>query len=341
MIGRMEKIPLSVSYGRVPLLYGGSWVESTNIFSVRQNEPLERWTKDAFANGYPILFVGAAGIAVRAVASVAASKKTDSPILVVDELGKYVIPILSGHLGGANELAKELAEGLGAQPVITTATDVHGIFAADVFARKNNLIIVDSAKIARTSAKLLRGETVSLAVEGFTAEAMEKMGPPRGIVPLSWVDCGNETDGKKPDLVLKARNYVLGIGCRKGKSAAEMLAVLRRAEQKQLLAVTDIAAIASIDRKKEEPGLLELAQRLRRPFCVFSREELMAVPGSYTGSAFVEQTMGVDNVCERAAAAAAGGGQIVLKKQAEDGMTFAVARMSAESTKKRRLEFDV
>lgn len=339
LIEKIEHIPLSVEYGRVPLLRGGSWVENKNHLRVRQKEPLAQWTAEAFATGFPIIFVGAAGIAVRAVAPLAASKKTDSPVLVVDELGKYVIPILSGHLGGANELAKELAAGLGGRAVITTATDVHGIFAADVFARRNNLIIEDPAQIADASGKLLRGERISLAVEGFAAEDLGRMGAPREVLPVSWACAGLDEGAVKPDLTLKTRNFILGIGCRKGKTAEEMEETLRKAEREQLLKLESIAAIASIDRKKEEQGLLELAQRLRRPFCVFSGEKLMRMPGVYTGSSFVEQTMGVDNVCERAAAAAAGGGAVVLKKHAEDGMTFAVAELSIESRRKRRLEF--
>ncbi len=354
LINQIGTIPLSVDYGTVPLLCGGTWVKSETTLRIRKQETLEQWTAEAFTAGAPLIFVGAAGIAVRAVAAQAASKRTDSPVLVVDEQGRFVIPLLSGHLGGANELAMQLAGGLGAMPVITTATDVNGVFAADVFARKNNLTVTDTAGIAKVSARLLRGEKTGVAVEGMERQVLIDCGLPENLMPLSFdtgsgeddpltpgiAVCSPENSGKtKADLILTTRDYVLGIGCKKGKSPEGMLEVLRQAQDKGTLRLEEVAAIASIDVKSKEPGLLELAQRLRRPFCVFQAKELMALPGSYTASGFVEQTVGVDNVCERAAAAAAGGGTILVPKTAGDGMTFALARLSEECKKKRRLKF--
>lgn len=354
LIRKISKIPLAIQYGGIKLIYGGTWVEDKTNFCVRKDEPLAQWAARAFDEGAPLIFVGAMGIAVRAIARVVFSKKTDSPVLVVDEQGKFVIPLLSGHLGGANELAFELAKALGAQPVITTATDVNGLFAVDVFARKNNLSIVDTSGIAKVSAKLLRGEEVYMTVEGIRPEEFPGLGMPPEIIPLPWLPNSWKWEDMHPDiavcsvesakelraeLVLTERDYVLGVGCRRGKSADEMLAVLRKAEENKILRLEEIAAVSSIDRKKEEPGLLDLAQRLKRPFCVFSPEELMNLPGNYTASPFVKQTVGVDNVCERAAVAAAGGGTVVVPKTAGDGMTFAVARLSADSRKERRLVF--
>lgn len=354
LIKKIGEIPLVIQYGGIKLIRGGTWVEGKMTLCVRRDEPLAQWAARAFDEGAPIIFVGAMGIAVRAIAGAAFSKKTDSPVLVVDERGKFVIPLLSGHLGGANELAVELAKTLGAQPVITTATDVNGLFAVDVFARRNNLSIVDTSGIAKVSAKLLRGEAAYMTVEGIRPEELPELGMPPEITPLPWLPNSWKWEDMHPDiavcsvesakelraeLVLTERDYVLGVGCRREKSADEMLAALRKAEEDKILRLEEIAAVASIDRKKEEPGLLDLAQRIRRPFCVFSPEELMNLPGAYTASSFVEQTVGVDNVCERAAVAAAGGGTIVIPKTAGDGMTFAVARLSEDSRKERRLVF--
>lgn len=354
LIRKIRDIPLSIQYGGIKLIYGGARVDEQTTLSIRQGEPLEQWTAKAFAEGAPIIFSGAMGIAVRALAGVIDSKKTDSPVLVVDEQGEFVIPLLSGHLGGANELAVQLADALGARPVITTATDVNGLFAVDVFARRNNLSIADTSGIGKVSAKLLRGEPVYMAVEDTKPEELPAQGMPAEIIPLPWRTQENEWINEQPDivvcsagdtdrypdaLVLTWRDYVLGLGCRKGKTADEMLTVLKNAQENNVLNLEQIAAVASIDRKKEEPGLLELVQRIRRPFYVFSSEELRALPGDYTPSSFVAQTVGVDNVCERAAVAAAGGGQIVVPKTAGDGMTYAVAKLSRESRKERRFVF--
>ena len=97
---------------------------------------LKSWTKDCFSLHLPILFISSTGIAVRTIAPFLDNKLKDSPVIVVDELGKNVIPILSGHFGGANELAIEIAKVLEANPVITTATDINNLFAVDVFAKK-------------------------------------------------------------------------------------------------------------------------------------------------------------------------------------------------------------
>ena len=122
------------------------------------------------------IFVGAAGIAVRAIAPFVKSKKEDPAVIVMDELGKYAVPILSGHLGGANELAEAIAEGTGAVPVLTTGTDLHGKFAVDVFAKKNHLAIESMALAKDISAAVLSGEPV-----GFVCDFPVKGGIPAEI----------------------------------------------------------------------------------------------------------------------------------------------------------------
>lgn len=123
------------------------------------------WTGQQFAEGAAVVFIGACGIAVRSIAPFVKDKLSDSPVLVVDETGRYVIPLLSGHAGGANELAVQLADRIGAEAVITTATDLHGVFAVDLFARRNRLTIVNREGITKVSAKVLRGEKLSVSVE--------------------------------------------------------------------------------------------------------------------------------------------------------------------------------
>ena len=125
-------------------------------------KPLYEWTEKQFTRKNAIIFVGAAGIAVRAIAPWVKDKLSDPPVLVVDELGQYVIPILSGHIGGANELAKEVSQMINATPVITTATDINMKFAIDVFAKKNNFVIANREGIAAVSSKQLSGEMITL-----------------------------------------------------------------------------------------------------------------------------------------------------------------------------------
>ena len=123
------------------------------------------WTNRQFGQADAIIFVCACGIAVRSIAPFVKSKKTDPAVLVVDECGKYVISLLSGHLGGANELAETVARLLGALPIITTATDLHHQFAVDVFAKKNGCAIASMKAAKEFSAAMLAGESV-----GFYSE---------------------------------------------------------------------------------------------------------------------------------------------------------------------------
>jgi cobalt-precorrin 5A hydrolase len=357
LANRIESIPLSIDYGTLRSTYGGKSVQTKTRVCLRQKESLAAWSAQAFAEGAPLLFLGAAGIAVRAIAGQLAGKVVDSPVLVIDEVGQFVIPILSGHLGGANELATQLAEGLGAQAVLTTATDVNHVWAVDVFARKHGLRVWNTDGIALVSAKLLAGARVTMAIEGVEEiDGMSNL--PDEITLLPWSEfCRNarqteqtcdeaiasEQSEQTCDIVitskeemlgratlgLKPKQYILGIGCRKGKTYIEIQQKVNRLETEGILKIEELAGVASIDLKQEEPGICEFAERNRLPFYVFTKAELLAVPGEYQGSAFVEQTIGVDNVCERAAVAASGGGTLVVSKRAQDGITIAVAQTNA------------
>ncbi|MBU5430177.1 cobalt-precorrin 5A hydrolase [Kineothrix sp. MSJ-39] len=305
----------------------------------REDEPLQEWTGEAFADHQPILFIGACGIAVRAIAPFVQDKLTDSPVLVMDEKGRHIIPILSGHIGGANELACRLAEAIGAEPVLTTATDVNHIFAVDVFAKENGLRIANREGIRYISDKLLRGQQVSVQLDKAFPFQIKEVELPEGLV---LYDKGKRSD-LDPDLVifrkkngmagstqalyLTVKPYVLGIGCKKGKSLAELRSFVQRhvtAEQLQ-----NCYAIASIDLKAEEVGLQELAQYYGVPLITYSSEVLSQVEGTFSESDFVKETTGVGSVCERAAVCL-GKGQLLQRKIAEDGMTLAIAERIPE-----------
>ena len=134
-----------------------------NTGYISQN--ISDWTAAQMSEKKSLIFIGACGIAVRAIASSVNNKLKDSPVIVIDELGQFVIPILSGHVGGANELAVLLAAMMNATPVITTATDINNKFAVDVFAKKCRLAIVNKDGIAGVSSKVLAGEVVTMSVD--------------------------------------------------------------------------------------------------------------------------------------------------------------------------------
>lgn len=281
---------------------------------------LAGWTAQQFAAADALVFVGAAGIAVRAIAPHCKSKASDPAVVVLDECGRFAVPVLSGHLGGANELARRLAAVCGAVPVITTATDANGVFAVDEWARHQNCAVLEPERIKKVSGALLAGRTVRFASDW----------PIAGSLPAGLAE-----DAAAPELALTLcpagdalhlvpRIGVLGVGCRRG-TGADMLAEAFAAFCAQAgFAPQCIAAAASIDLKQNEAGLLAFCQSRGWPVEFFTAEQLRQAPGSFTPSAFVQSVTGVDNVCERAAVLAAGG-PLVFHKFARTGVTFALA----------------
>ena len=295
-------------------------------------ENLKDWAKSAFEKHLPLLFIGAAGIAVRTIADFVSNKLEDSPVIVMDEKGRFVIPLLSGHMGGANELATLISSRINAQSVVITATDIEAKFAVDVFAKNNGLKIVNKDGIKQISAKVLKNEKLTVWVnpeicikDKNVPECLtlitEKKRPayadividlPRSVL-LNKEEC---------TLQLVPRLYCAGLGCKKDKAFEELNQFLTANFAKTEL----LYAVASIDLKQKELGLMTLAQYHHVPFVTFSSEELKQAEGSFTESEFVEKTTGVSNVCERAAVLCAGkNSKLILKKIAENGMTLAVA----------------
>lgn len=294
-----------------------------SVTRCRKNGPsLADWTAAEFTRSDALIFVGAAGIAVRAIAPYCRSKTTDPAVVVVDECAHFAVPILSGHLGGANDLARALAAVCGAVPVITTATDANGIFAVDEWARHQNCMVLEPERIKCISGKLLAGSSVF-----FWSEF-----PPAGTAPdgISAAQTQQQADfaltlsPAGDALHLVPRIGVLGIGCKRGTTAAQLKNAFSAFCAAHSLAPQCITAAASIDLKQNEAGLLEFCRAHGWPVQFFTAGLLRAAPGQFTSSPFVQGITGVDNVCERAAVLASGG-TIYLPKQAGDGVTFALA----------------
>ncbi|MBD5463319.1 MAG: hypothetical protein HDR24_09735 [Lachnospiraceae bacterium] len=293
------------------------------------------WAKEQMQEKNTLLFIGACGIAVRAIAPSLTDKLHDVPVLVMDERGRYVIPILSGHVGGANEWAGYLAGETGAEPVITTATDINKKFAVDLFAKRNNLFIENKDGIVKVSSKVLAGETITISIEpGHGADGTGKCCLPSGIrlapyppeVPVDVVVTSKE-DKFDASLVLRPREYVIGLGCKKGKAAEEIKAFITRKMEELGITAAQVYAVASISLKSGEQGIVSWCDKEGIPFLTYTAKELQEVKGNFTGSSFVREKTGVDNVCERAALKACGDkGTLLTPKYAENGMTIAVAK---------------
>lgn len=299
---------------------------------------LRDWTGRRFAQSDAIVFIGACGIAVRSIAPFVSSKKTDPAVVVIDEQGKFAISLLSGHIGGANELTEEISNLLHATPVITTATDINNKFAVDVFAKTNGCYISDMTMAKEISAALVNGNSV-----GFASDF-----PWVGEIPKELQLLDEEDDTKeKPEMGIYVTNsylkhpfvhtlylvpkiITLGVGCKKDTPADTVEKVVRKACDELLIPSVSMELVASIDLKKEEQGILEYCKERNLPFETYSAEQLKEVEGSFAESKFVEETTGVDNVCERSAILGSSKhgekSNLILRKYAEDGVTAALAR---------------
>ena len=299
----------------------------------------EKWGQSTF------IFIGAAGIAVRYIAPFVKDKFTDSPVLVMDEKGRYVIPLLSGHVGGAVKIADEIAKMTGAEAVHTTATDVQKKFAVDVFAEKNGLRITDRQMAKEISAAVLEGEKIAFCVaypdcriEGAIPEELvlceeteEAFSYRYGILVADGDDGRGKSAGRKCDeqggvLLLKPGNVIAGIGCRKGIRIETLRSGLESVLEENGLSLDQVEGIASIDLKKEETAIYSLARELGIPFVTYPAEVLKEIPCVTSSSDFVEKTTGVDNVCERAALTCCPEGKLIQGKCIRDSMTAALVR---------------
>ena len=284
---------------------------------------LHGWTEAHFRTGAGLVYVGACGIAVRAVGPLLRSKETDPAVVAVDEQGTWAVSLLSGHLGGANDLARAIGRVCGAQPVLTTATDAGGLFPIDDWARRQGCAVADVHKIRDVSAALLAGRTLRLSsdwpIEGT---------PPAGVALAGTkADCDAAltlTD-PGPALWLAPRVLALGVGCRRGAPAAALEEALAALLKREKLCVKSIGKVCTIDRKGDEPGLLAFCAAHGWPLETYTPARLQAAQGDFASSAFVAQTVGVDNVCERAAVLGTEGGALAVRKQAGAGVTLALA----------------
>lgn len=360
-------------------------------------QSLREWCQQSFLDAQIIIFIGAVGIAVRTIAPLIQDKFKDPAVLVLDELGTYVIPILSGHVGRGNEWAKFLSEQLSAIAVITTATDLYGKFAVDVFAVRQKLILTDRILAKKISSAVLTGEKIGFYCEGkvygqlpeelvweinnsfvrksFKAEEeLQEVSitEEQLLEELQKVSIAEEEKREVSDAsiqgfseIRKNRKYfifvgihffkkmqntlflypkviIIGIGCKFGKTLEEIERFVCRLLKEHQIAMESVCCLASIDKKQQEIGIVKFSQKYQLPFDTFSAKQLAQVPGIFSESKFVKESVGIGNVCERAAVCAAIeinnknhrendfsaeiSSILIQKKVIENGITLALAQ---------------
>ena len=298
---------------------------------------LKSWTAEHFKTCDAIVFVGAIGIAVRAIAPHVKSKDSDPAVIVIDERALHVIPILSGHLGGANDLARKIAQITGSDPVITTATDINGVFAVDEWSRRQNCALLEPKKIVGVSGKLLNGAKASVfsawPVSGEIPDGLRMTDFPLTadiVIDIRRHLSGDtdylagDTDKSPGALHLVPRICTLGVGCRKGTLSGTIETQFESFIKEAGIYPEAINQVATIDLKKDEAGLIEFCSSHGWPLITYSSDDLKKAEGEFTASEFVSSVTGVDNVCERSAVLASGG-KLIKAKTSGEGVTMALA----------------
>ena len=293
--------------------------------------PLEKPSADFYGAMFrscdALIFVSSCGIAVRQIAPFVRDKKTDPAVIVVDELGKFTISLLSGHIGGANELAGTIAGGLQSIPVVTTATDINRKFSVDAWAARNGYSISDMKAAKAVSAEILE-RTVPMKCCYPVAGAL-----PAGVAagdrgPVGILISPKEEEPFDVTLRLIPKVLHLGIGCRRGTPAE----VIRQGVEEVLKAHNidrrAVRCAASIDLKADEQGLLAFCREEGLPVSFYSAQELLKLPGEFSKSKFVDSITGVDCVCERAAMV--GAEKLIIRKTVSCGITVAVSEENLE-----------
>lgn len=291
--------------------------------------------------GARMVFIAATGIVVRVIAPLIDRKDRDPAVVVLDQAGRFAVSLLSGHLGGANGLAREVADITGGTPVITTATDVAGVPAIDVLSVERNLRLRNLEAVRAVNGALAEFPSTGRAVPVFDPVGLLNIGREKAFrltddpaelaqggpgVAVVWhtpeaLGLGEDTDRV---VFLHPPVLVLGAGCRRGVSAQDLLDFWRNTLARRGLAVESVAAVASASVKKDEPGLLEAARSLNAPLTFFTPEELAAVPVP-NPSATVAQKIGAPSVCEASALKLAATESLLLEKTKGGGMTLAAA----------------
>lgn len=301
---------------------------------------------DLWREAYLLIFIMATGIVVRQIASLIQRKDCDPAVLVLDEKGQFVISLLSGHLGGANAWTYELADRLGAQPVITTASDVRGIIAPDEYARRLgwsvepisglksvNRYLLDNGQLKVWSEVHLAPEHPLRKDEHYCfVRAEEKETAQIWITPYQRPFGSKEKipkgkEYKLPWLTLVPRTLCVGVGSRRGISKEDVLEAIKASLTKIKATDQSILGIFSIDIKQNEMGIVEAAKELGVPLRSFTANEIQNVVNlkGLSRSEFVKEKIGVDGVCEAASLLGTKQGKIILPKQIQNGVTVAIS----------------
>ena len=346
----------------------GELIESATDIKSKNNiyyidKKLKDFVGEVFSKYDKIVFIMAAGIVVRTIAPFIQSKFYDPAVLVIDEQGKNVISLLSGHIGGSNELTYKISGLIGANPVITTATDVNKKSALDMIAKKLNAHIDNFRESVKdVNAYLVNNKPVGIYIDGnydidlrgfevlnannnliqrccesqvLTNNVIKvnSQSPQKIVVVTDRRDINIKIDEDEKinfievDIIkVVPKDIVVGIGCRKGISSEFMYDSFLEFLYINNIDIKSIAKVGSIELKKDEKAIQDLANHLEVPFVTFSQNEISQIDDKYEKSDFVKRNVGVHSVSEPAAHLLSDG-NLIVNKHKYSGITFALGRI--------------
>jgi cobalt-precorrin 5A hydrolase len=305
--------------------------------------PARSTLEELFRARRPLVCVMALGIVVRILGPLASDKFCDTPVVVVDETGRFAISVLSGHVGGANALAQEVAAALGAVPVITTASDVLGLPAVDLIGRPWGWKIEHAENLTRVAGAVVRGEAIGVWQQAGRADWWA----PFGLSPPAFLECEAfqarhdfagllaisdlrlEVAPGAATVVYRPPTLVVGVGCRRSVPVTEIEELFQQVCRDHGLAPACLGLVATVSLKKDEPGLMAFATRHEVPLVSYGVAELERIGPLPTPSVVVRAKIGIAGVAEPAAMRAAGTDKLVVPKVRGRRVTMAVARRQA------------
>ncbi|SKC75621.1 cobalt-precorrin 5A hydrolase [Maledivibacter halophilus] len=296
-------------------------------------EGINKLTGAIFQQYECLIFIMATGIVVRAIASYLKNKALDPAVVVMDEKGKNIISLLSGHLGGANEITLDIAKKLNGNPVITTASDINNTLAVDTLAMKTGCAIENLKDATKVTAHIVNKEIV-----GIVSKIHLNINLPDNMILL---DNNKTTDGFKgiiiitnkkiitrsliDTVVLRPKNIIIGVGCKKGKTREEIVEAISVSLDKIERSHLSIKHIATIDVKRNEKGIVDAANYYNVPLVIIEREKVLKIEKKFEASDFVKRTIGVGAVAEPVSVLSSNEGRLIMKKTKYNGITIAIA----------------
>ena len=330
-------------HGLASKVYAPKKYSQNGVVTIDKN--LADFIKETYSKTDALVAVMATGITIRAVAPLLESKLTDPAVVGVDASGKFVISLLSGHLGGANDLTQTIAKGINATPVITTASDIMGKQSADELARTLHLSIQNPDSLVAVNSAIVNGDRIVVVLAGDVKVPLDAVGcfevkkaqnSGEALDIIGAYDAGviitddpvTITKSDKPFTILKTKRIVVGLGARKDTPADSIVEAVETTLERVHVPLSRVYRFATVDIKRTSKPMLDAVEKFGIPLEFLSVDALRLVTYEDLSpdSAMVQDKIGVGGVCERAALLAAGkNAKLILKKTKLNGVTLAIA----------------